>query len=213
MAADAIIGPTIDHLRQYCPPFAGRVAGAADFRQGLENYNTSMALPAAYVMSLGQEADPNENMVGYWQIVHETIGVVVELDATPDRRGQAPAMTYDEIKAALYASLLNWSPAQCRVPNNQGFQFAAGKMLDLDRARLFYQFEFLLPWLLTEEDGWQDPTPPIDLTGIELDIYLAPPFAPLPPDDLTPPAAIVIIPTTDEPIEPPFTVQPVEDAK
>lgn len=201
MAADAIIGPTIDHLRRYCPPFAGRVAGAADFRQGLENYNTNMALPAAYVMPLGQEADPNRNMVGYWQIVHEMIGIVVELDATPDRRGQAPAMTYDDIKAALYASLLNWAPAECRVPNRQGFQFSGGHHLDLDRARLFYQFEFLLPWLLTEEDGWQDPSEPIDLLGIELDIYTAPPWE-MPPPDGRPPAVIEILPMSNQPVSP-----------
>jgi len=211
MAADAVIGPTIDHLRTYCPPFAGRVAGAADFRLGLQNYNENMALPAAYVVPLDQDAERNANLTGYWQIVHKTIGIVVELDATNDRRGQDPTMTYDVIEAALFSAMLNWEPVPCRTPNMQGYQFAGGRFLDLDRARLFYQWEFLLPWQLTDDDGWHDPTPPVDLVGIELDIYVAPPFAPLPPDDLTPPAAIVMIPTSDQPVSPPPVPTPIDD--
>jgi hypothetical protein len=202
-ANEVIIGPTIDHLRTYCPPFAGRVAGAADFRQGLQNYNTSMVLPAAYVVALGQEAPPNANMIGYWQIVQKTLGVIVELDATADRRGQNPAMSYDAIEAALFSSLINWAPEDCRVPNRQGYQFAGGHFLDLDRARLFYQWEFLLPWQLTEDDGWHDPAEPIDLLGIEVDLYTAPPFDMPPPPPGRPPGAIIIIPTTDAPVSPP----------
>ena len=205
-----IVAPTIDHLRQYCLPFAGRVAGAADFRLGLQNYNANMALPAAYVVPLDQEAEHNANLVGYWQIVHKTIAVVVELDATADRRGQDPTRSYDAIEAAIFSALLDWAPVDCRVPNMQGFQFSGGRFLDLDRARLFYQWEFLLPYQLTEEDGWHDPEPPIDLVGIEVDIYTAPPFAPLPPDDVTPPAAVIVIPTAGEPVELPPTPTPID---
>jgi hypothetical protein len=196
-----IIGPTIDQLRANCPVFAGRVAGAADFRRGLQNYNANMALPAAYVVPLTQEAERNANMTGYWQIVEKLVGVVVELDATADRRGQNPAMTYDAIETALFASLLNWAPEACRTPNEQGYQFAGGRFLDLDRARLFYQWEFLLPWQLTDDDGWHEPIEPEDLAGIELDIYKAPPSE-MPPPDGRPPAAIVVIPTSDQPVTP-----------
>ena len=67
-----ILGPTIEHLRTDCPPFAGRVAGAADFKQGLEKYNATMPLPAAYVLPAEQDGeDGNENMVGYFQIVKQ----------------------------------------------------------------------------------------------------------------------------------------------
>lgn len=202
MAADAIIGPTIDQLRTYCPIFGGRVAGAADFRQGLENYNANMALPAAYVVPLDQEAARNANMTGYWQIVEKTIGIIVELDATTDRRGQNPMQeAYDTVEAALLGALINWEPALCRSPNKQGYQLAGGRFLDLDRARLFYQWEFLLLWQITDDDGFQVDTS-VDLLGIELDIYKQPTELPLPPADGTPPMPIVVIPTSDQPVTP-----------
>jgi hypothetical protein len=186
-----ILGSTIEQLRTYCPPFAGRVAGAADFRQGLINYNASMALPAAYVVMLDQESDGNRDAVGLYQIVRKVIGVVVELDAR-DRRGQAPAMEYDEVEAALFSSILNWAPVECRVPGRSGYEFLGGRMLDLDRARLFYQWEFLLPYTITDEDGWHDPDQGEPLTGIEVDLYTAPPFE-MPPPDQRPPGAIIKI--------------------
>jgi len=200
VAADAIIGPTIEQLRAYCPFFGGRVAGAADFQLGLRNYNENMPLPAAYVVPLSQDAERNANLTGYWQIVEKMIAVIVELDATPDRRGQDPVMSYDVIEAALFSALLNWEPALCRTPNKQGYQLSGGRFLDLDRARLFYQWEFLLPWQLTDDDGWQPPEGE-DLTGIQVDIYKAPPFE-MTPEPTYPPAAIVVIPTSDAPVDP-----------
>lgn len=203
MAADAVIGPTIEQLRANCPPFNGNVAGAAAFRQGLENYNANLPLPAAYVVPLDQatEGDGNQSMTGLFQIIDKTVGIIVELDATADRRGQEGVMIYDVIEDALFGALLNWAPVACRMPNGQGFYFSAGRFLDLDRARLFYQWEFGLRYQITDADGWQG-APPEDLTGIEIDIYKAPPFAPLPPADGSPPAAIVVIPTSDEPVSP-----------
>lgn len=203
-----ILGATIEQLRAYCPPFSGRVAGVADFRSGLVNYNANMTLPAAYVVPLDQESDGDQNMTGLYQIVRKTVGVIVELEAV-DRRGQKPAMQYDDIEAAIFSSILNWAPVECRVPNRSGYQFLGGRFLDLDRARLFYQWEFLLPYTLTDEDGWQGP-PPEDLLGVELDIYKAPPFAPMPPPAPEVPAAIVMIPMSDQPVEPPPVVTPLD---
>jgi hypothetical protein len=176
MAADKVIlGPTIDHLRANCPIFSGRVAGAADYVQGLRNYNENMTLPAAYVVPLAQDAEagqygPNQQMTGLYEIVDKVTGVIVEFDARTDRRGQVPAMQYDEVEAALFAALLNWTPVGCVVPNKQGYAFQGGRFLDLDRARLFYQWEFLLRYQLTDEDGWQD-TEGEDLRSIEIDIF------------------------------------------
>jgi hypothetical protein len=194
MGADAVIGPTIEQLRAYCPLLAGNVAGAAEFRLGLQNYNANLPLPAGYVIPLDQEAEKgNEQMTGLFEVIDKTVGIVVEFDATPDRRGQAPVMNYDEMEDALFRAVLNWSPVMCRVLNNQGFYFSGGRFLDLDRARLFYQWEFTLRYQITDADGWQPPQGE-DLVEIEVDIYHAPPFA-VPPADGSPPAAIIKIDT------------------
>jgi hypothetical protein len=187
----SVIDATISQLRAYCPPLAGNVAGAADFRLGLQNYNATLPLPAAYVVPLDQDSDGNQVMVGLVQTVTKRIGVIVEFDASADRRGQDPAMSYDDIEAALFAAILNWLPEDCRTLNNQGFWFHGGRFLDLDRARLFYQWEFALNWQITDADGWQEPTIPLE--SIEVDIFK------VPPQDITVdnPAAVVVIDTAD----------------
>jgi hypothetical protein len=188
-----ILDVTIQQLRAYCPPLAGRVAGAADFRLGLQNYNATMPLPAAYVVPLDQESDGFASMTGLYQFVRKSIGVVVELDARTDRRGQDPAMNYDTIEAALFSALLNWVPGTCITQNNQGFWFQGGRFLDLDRARLFYQWEFALNYILDDTDGWNPDADAVPLESIELDIFL------VPPQDMTvdTPPVVVKIDTAD----------------
>jgi hypothetical protein len=191
--AVSIMGALISQLRTNAPIFGGRVAGAAEVYAGLKNYNTSMALPAAYVLPLGQDAEPNKYWGGLVQIVHKTIGVAVELDAQTDRRGQAPAMNFEEIEAQLFASVLNYTVDECRMV--QGANFAGARYLDLDRARLFYQWEFVLDWQITDADGVQPVSVPIH--QIEVDIFNAPAV----PGDI--PAAVIVIPTGEPPYPPP----------
>lgn len=169
-----VVDATIAQLRANCPPLAGRVAGAADFALGLRNYNENMPLPACYVVPLDQDSPGNLVMTGIVQVVQKTIGVIVEFDARPDRRGQAPVMNYDAMEAAIFGAILNWLPVPCATVNLQGYWFVGGRFLDLDRARLFYQWEFALNWQLTDDDAWvaEDEG---DLLEIEVDIYSVPP--------------------------------------
>jgi hypothetical protein len=185
-----ILEATIEHLRAYCPPLAGKVAGAADFRLGLQNYNANLTLPAAFVIPLDQDSDGNQNLVGIWQVIRKTVGIVVEFDATKDRRGQDPTMSFDAMERALFAAMLNWAPVECRTPNGQGYVFAGGRFLDLDRARLFYQWEFALDFQIDDADGWQPESEP--LREIWVNIHKAP-LA-----DHPDPAAVVRITTTEE---------------
>lgn len=188
-----IIDTFISQLRAHAPAFGGRVAGAAEFVRGLKDYNTSLPLPAAYVLPLQQEAEPNLVWNGLQQIVHCMVGVVVELDAQRDRRGQAPAMSLDDIRAQVFSSVLNLRIDPCRMA--RGVAYSGARELDLDRFRLFYQFEFLADWQITDEDGVQPDAMP--LATIEVDIFKAPPKAG------DPPAATVVVPTGDPPYPPP----------
>jgi hypothetical protein len=170
-----ILETFIASLRANAPVFQGRVAGAAEFYAGLRNYNTSLPMPAAYVLPLGQEAEPNDLQAGgIVQWVHKTIGIAVELDAQSDRRGQTPTMSFDEIEAQIMASCLNLVVDRCRM--SRGTAFAGARYLDLDRARLWYQWEFVIDWQINSvDDGVADPcdTAPA-LNPIELDIHLQP---------------------------------------
>jgi hypothetical protein len=151
----SLLSATIEHLRRNVPALGGRIAGAADYVTALQSDNATMPLPAGYVLPLDQEANGNLVMVGLEQVVTRTFGVVVEFATAADRRGQAPAMRYDEIQEQLCRALLLWQPQAAiggpgtgRVPNHQGFYLAGGRMLDFNRARLFYQWEFALDWQL-----------------------------------------------------------------
>jgi hypothetical protein len=145
------MGLMIANLRSNCPVFAGRVAGAGAFNEGLKNFAAAMPRPAAYVVPIGQDSAGNQSMVGLYQILQTTMAVIVELDATGDRRGQDPAMGYDEIQTGLFSCLLNWKPVPCAGP--RGMYTIGGHFLDLDRARLFYQWEFALDVTLSDQDG------------------------------------------------------------
>jgi hypothetical protein len=189
----SIVAGFIASLRVRAPIFSGRVAGAAEFYRGLKDYNTSLPLPAAYVLPLGQDAEPNRTFGGLFQIIHKTIGIAVELDAQRDRRGQDPAMNFEIIEAQVFASCLNLVLGDCRM--TQGAYFAGARYLDLDRARLWYQWEFTLDWQITELDGVLPLSIPLE--SIEVDIFKGPDVLPG-----TDPAAVVVIPTGDNPIPP-----------
>jgi hypothetical protein len=188
----SIVGSFITSLRANAPVFGGRVAGAAEFYKGLRDYNTSMPLPAAYVLPLSQEADRNQILNGLVQVVHKGIGIAVELDAQTDRRGQAPVMNFEAIEAQIFASCLNLHLSECRM--SQGTYFLGAHYLDLDRARLFYQWEFGMDWQITDEDGVQPLTVPLD--ALELDIFHRPQTG----DE---PAAVAVVATGDDPPPPP----------
>lgn len=188
-----IIGSFIERLRGNAPIFGGRVAGAAEFYRGLRDYTTSMPMPAAYVLPLAQEAGPNLIWNGLIQIVSKGIGVAVELDAQTDRRGQRPVMDFETIEAQINASVLNLLLPGCRMV--RGVYFTGARYLDLDRARLWYQWEYGVDWQIDDTDGVQPDSIPLET--IEVDLFKGPDVAPG-----TPPAAVIQIPTGDDPLPP-----------
>lgn len=190
------MGTLIASLRARAPIFAGRVAGAAEFYRGLRDYTTSLPLPAAYVLPLGQDAEPNRTFGGLVQLIHKTVGVAVELDTQRDRRGQDPTMQFETIEAQIMASCLNLYVGDCRM--TQGSYFTGARYLDLDRARLWYQWEFGLDWQITDLDGVQ-PDPGVDLAAIELDIFQSPGAVAVPGKS---PAVVVSIPTSGTTVPP-----------
>lgn len=164
----------IAQLRTLVPAFELRVAGAADFATGVEQ-NVWMALPAAYVLPLDDEADANDEQNGYRQLVSERVGVVVEFDNTVDRRAQGVTVRYEAMRSALFRALLNWNPDPERAA--RGFTYAGGRLLQFDRARLFYQFDFALEIVIDGlDDGWEQPSEPLEI--ITANAAVSDPFVP-----------------------------------
>jgi len=191
-----ILASFIAQLRANAPMFGGRVAGAAEYAAALRDYTTSLALPAAYVLPLDQEVESGApTWGGLQQLVHVGVGVAVELDAQTDRRGQAPAMDLDAVRDQLFGAVLNYQMDDCHVA--RGVYYTGAHGLNLDRGRLFYQFNFGVDWQITDADGWQVAGVPI--VSLELDGFKAP----VAPGDM--PAFVAMVATSDPttPMPPP----------
>jgi hypothetical protein len=152
------LATVIGQIKAAVPALGGRVSGAADFASGLET-TVNLALPACFVLRLEDQVTPNDAQPGLNQLVTERIGVVVEFDNTSngdaDRRtGFAGANQTDDMRAGLWGALLMWLPPELADRARQGFSYDGGHLLDFDRARLWWQWEFSVETTLTDADGW-----------------------------------------------------------
>ena len=129
--------------------FADRIAGAAEYKRLPETAN--LAMPAAYVIPLDDNAEAMDSANGYSQIVRDGFAVIVAVSNATDERGQAGYTSVAAIRAALWAALLAWKPDAAHGP----IQYEGGALLDMDRARLYYQFEFSAATEIVEVDTWQ----------------------------------------------------------
>lgn len=137
-------------LRARCPVFKGNVAGAGEFKAIPET--GKMRLPAAYVVPTEDITAEQKSLTDYWQNVTEGFAVIVVLDNTRDERGQAAS--YDavhDIRAQIWKALLGWEPDDNAGP----VAYSGGQLLDMDRGRLYYQFEFILTREIGEDDTRQ----------------------------------------------------------
>lgn len=153
-------------LKALAPVFAGNVAGAAKFAEGISD-QTWLPQPAAYVMPTEESAGPNDQQNGLRQTITERFEVVISLDNRADRRGQSSAEQLDQFKSAIFKAILGWRPdSTADAPNYQqgnpfvdhssrGLRYAGGELREFDRARFFWAFIFEIDVLVTGQgDGW-----------------------------------------------------------
>ena len=139
----------IERIRATCPSFAQRVAGAAEFAALPQN--AKVALPAAFVIPMDDRAGEQESQNRYRQALTDRVAVVMVLDNSADRRGQAAVTTVHSLRAELWRSLLLWPPG----PEYDGLIYEGGQGLLMDGARLYYQLEFAAETELDVQDTAQ----------------------------------------------------------
>ena len=186
--------------RSTVPLFGGRVAGAADASRVMDYAN--LEPPAAFVVFLSDDCTPEprganevyQRLTAHW-------GIIVKLAAHIDIRGQAPAMTVPDIRAALFRALLNWSPYEVppgtpfvgRPPPRPWSPMAYEKceLLQVNRDATFWLFQFSTQTILCGEDGETEETfePLPDFEGMNAKIDWIDPHDPgLPPSEQYDPA-------------------------
>lgn len=164
----------IAQLRTRGVVFGNRVAGAASFEVLPEAANLTM--PAAYVVPLAEQPGTQGSQNGYMQTVREEFAVVVAISNRTDERGQTATVDLQAVRVALFRALLGFQPAA----NYDVITFEGGQLLHMDRARLYYQFEFSAGYDIGPEDTWidiRDSELP-DFEGLDLDVDAIDPFDP-----------------------------------
>ncbi|KFK95023.1 MULTISPECIES: hypothetical protein [unclassified Serratia (in: enterobacteria)] len=139
-------------LRLRCPSFEGRVSGAAEYKPIPDN--AKMKLPSAWVIPLDDNVGEQRSQTDYWQELTEGFAVIVVMDNTADQRGQAAAFdVVHDIRAELWKALLGWE-----MEGYDPLQYDGGNLLDMNRAHLYYQFDFSAKTDIAAEDTqhWED---------------------------------------------------------
>lgn len=141
MKATAIIA----RLKSEVSSLAGRVGGTADLQTAAEQVD--LAVPYAFVVPGGDVAAPAD-IAGpvTQQDLEEAFSVVVAVDNTSDQIGRAAGDAVDDLRAALFAALVGWPPAADHGP----FEYRGSAPLEMTRARLWYQFDFVTATNLME---------------------------------------------------------------
>lgn len=137
-------------LRSRCATFGNNVAGAAEFKSLQES--AALPVPFAFVIPLDDAPGESQSANSVRQVLADAFAVIVAVSNTADEKGQGSVAAIHSIRAELWAALLGWRPSD----RYNGVTYDGGNLLALDRARLWYQFEFSAVMEIEPSDGWQD---------------------------------------------------------
>ena len=144
----------IEHVRETCPAFEGRVAGASEYAADSLRETENPDYPCCYVVLAGETAEDDQGMNETNQMVTVSIALIVFV-ANPDntdRRGQSVLEQIDLIRPEVFRSLIRYTPDRKKLTP---LEFESGEVLYLDAERMIYQFDFTLQYRIGYEDRWQ----------------------------------------------------------
>ena len=123
--------------------FKNNIAGAAELGMALDN---TLLQEAAFVVQISEEAKPNDYDREVVQTVTETFAVIVALKNDTSQADKTGITAYDalyEVRTELINSLLGWLMAdEAGIIIESLVEYAGGKILDVNPAWLWYQFDF-----------------------------------------------------------------------
>lgn len=140
----------IGQIKAHCSSFTNRVAGAAEFKSLQEA--TALPVPCAFVIPLDDNPEASKAMNSVRIPMTDSFAVIVALSNTTDEKGQTATDGVHSIRAEIWAALLGFRPST----DYNGIEYQGGSLLSMDRARLWYQFEFGAEMEIGPADGWQD---------------------------------------------------------
>lgn len=167
------ITPIIQHLKEACPQFGGRIAGGLDWDPvaGCQQVEA----PAAFVLPVGDSADEPQAMNAAVQSVRDSFDVCVVLD-NQDERGQAAADLVHLIRTTLCRALMG-----IQVGNSDPICYDRGDLILMDRAKVVYGYRFYADCQIgsygadahDEPETWQEleqsRLPPVEGVNVSVD--------------------------------------------
>jgi hypothetical protein len=137
--------------------FGNKVAGAAEL--GLAQNNT-LREEMAFVVQISEEAESNEYDTDVNQVVKETFAVIVALKNDNSQADKTGILAYDalyNVRCEIVKALLGWQMDNdaCQTVRSL-VEYAGGKVLDVNPAWLWYQFDFSVAIELKAPDNTSD---------------------------------------------------------
>ena len=138
----------IPRLKEACPIFGGRVAGAASAAKAMENAGASLTVPQAFVVPLTESLE-GTLLSPLQQETAQNFAVVVCVSNLSDERGQGSVEDLFDARDQIIAALLGWNPSA-----EHGVCLYQGMPDDpyVDRARAWAQFDFQATTSTTQAD-------------------------------------------------------------
>jgi hypothetical protein len=140
-----LISDVVTRLDAQVPSLTGRIQTAADLSKLIAENALPQTTPAAFVLPLGFDANPNSKMTGlHSQMVTERVAVVLLVGSAADVSGAQSLDAVDALVTSVKLALAGWAP----VLGQDVFDLVRGRLLDLRDGLVFYQMDFSTTRLL-----------------------------------------------------------------
>lgn len=144
MTALNLVALVIDRLQAEVPELLD-VAGAAELSALVQAQALPQRMPAAFVLPLGEDAEPNSIGTGALrQRVTERVGIVILARHAGDSRGGKAVDAVVPLRGAVRDALVGWQPDASCDP----FELVRSRLQGLTAGTVFVQVDILTRWTL-----------------------------------------------------------------
>jgi len=143
------IGPIVLKIRLAETRFTNNVFGAAELAMAQEY---TLLPESAFVIPLSETTKPNNMDTGINQVITERFAVVVALDNGSSDSDKVGLKAYDvlnDVRSEIFSAVLGW-----QIDGAESvISYAGGRIAQINRVYLWYQFEFLYDTRIDDDDG------------------------------------------------------------
>lgn len=146
------IGAIVLKIRTADTTFGNRIAGSADLALAQKH---TFNKDTAFVIQLSDSPTPNKLDNGLFQTITERFAVIVAIQNDSTNKDKTGFIAYDSlynIRKELFKAILGW-----QIPDTDYVvSYGGSKIIGINRAFLWYQFEFESMTNITEADGIEE---------------------------------------------------------